>query len=88
MLSTGMMKKRLQFSLSPHKVALSILIQDFCAPDRVPSAARPTLSVFLLEHVRQAHDYREKTLVELCAALSALQPPMSNALAHQLVQAL
>jgi len=82
------MKKRLQFSLSPHKVALSILIQDFCSPDRVPCAVRPLLSVFLLDHVRQAHDYREKTLSELCAALSALQPPMGAALAHQLVQAL
>ena len=82
------MKKRLQFSLSPHKVALSILIQDFCSPDRVPSAVRPLLAVFLLDNVRQAHDYREKTLSELCAALSALQPPMGAALAHQLVQAL
>jgi len=81
-------KKRLDFSLSPHKVALAILIQDFCSPERVPSAARPLLSVFLLDHVRQAHDYREKTLAELCAALSALQPPMGAALAHQLVQAL
>ena len=80
--------KRLEFSLSPHKVALSILIQDFCSPERVPSAARPLLSVFLLDHVRQAQDYREKTLAELCAALSALQPPMGAALAHQLVQAL
>jgi len=82
------MRKRLQFSLSPHKVSLSILIQDFCSPERVPSAARPLLSVFLLDHVRQAHDYREKTLAELCAALSALQPPLGAALAHQLVQAL
>lgn len=84
----SMMKKRLQFSLSPHKVALSILIQDFCSLERVPPAARPLLSVFLLDHVRQVHDYREKTLAELCAALSALQPPMGAALAHQLVQSL
>ena len=84
----GSMAKRLQFSLSPHKVALSILIQDLCSPDRVPPVARPLLAVFLLDHVRQAQDYREKTLSELCAALSALQPPVSNALAHQLVQAL
>jgi len=88
MSSGGMMKQRLQFSLSPHKVALSMLIQDFCSPERVPPAARPLLSVFLLDHVRQAHDYREKTLAELCAALSALQPPMGAALAHSLVQAL
>ena len=54
----------------------------------MPPVARPLLAVFLLDHVRQAQDYREKTLSELCAALSAIHPPVSNALAHQLVQAL
>eukprot|EP00961_Rhodomonas_salina_P274307 3706170-Rhodomonas_salina.1 len=82
------MSSLLDFSLSPHKVSLSILVQDFCTPERVPSAARPVLSIFLLENVRQAHDHREKTLSELCAALSALQPPLGSALAHQLVQSL
>ena len=45
------------------------------------------LSVFLLEQVRQAQDCVEKTLAELCDALSQLQP-MGSCLAEQLVQSL
>lgn len=47
---------RLGFALSPHKVSLSILIQDLCTPERVPMTTRPVLSVFLLEQVRQVRE--------------------------------
>ncbi len=47
-----MSQARLGFTLSPHKVALSVLIQDLCTPERVPIQARPVLSVFLLQQVK------------------------------------
>jgi len=158
------MQSRVSFTITPHKVALCILIQDSCTPERVsitrppsdfsevkqlstpgceglkplrrrqsastspaplpasnwntqisalapslcrpipesypasaayPSptrgqmsaSARPMLSIFLLEHVRKAQDYKEKTLAELCDALSALEP-LGRGLASQLVHSL
>ncbi|KAJ1492363.1 hypothetical protein T484DRAFT_1771238 [Baffinella frigidus] len=81
------MQSRLSFTITPHKVALCILIQDSCTPERMSASARPMLSIFLLEHVRQAQDYKEKTLAELCDALSSLEP-LGRGLASQLVHSL
>ena len=78
----------LQFSLTPHKLSLAILVQDLCQQERVPPASRHVLSIFLLEQVRQASDCNEKSLSDLCLALSALQPPLGVELAQQLVETL
>lgn len=64
-----MAESRLGFTLSPHKVSLSVLIQDLCTPERLPLDTRPGLSVFLLQQIRQAEAV-EKTLKELCDALA------------------
>ncbi|EKX47662.1 hypothetical protein GUITHDRAFT_137419 [Guillardia theta CCMP2712] len=82
------MNSKVHFALSPHKVALSVLIQDLCTPENIPPNARPVLSLFLLEHVRPVDDFREMTLSQLCSALSQLHPPLGHALAHQLVRSM
>ena len=68
---------RLGFTLSPHKVSLSVLIQDLCTPERVPMTTRPVLSVFLLEQARQV-----SSSAALCP--SCRPPPYSSLLLSSL----
>ena len=76
---------RLGFTLSPFKVALSVLIQDLCTPERVLASTRPALSIFLLQQVRQADDYQEKTLRQLCQAISSFEATIGVSMDRQLV---
>jgi hypothetical protein len=76
---------RLGFTLSPFKVALSVLVQDLCTPERVLASTRPSLSIFLLQQVRQADDYQEKSLRQLCQAISSFEATIGVTMDKQLV---
>jgi hypothetical protein len=79
---------RLGFTLSPFKVALSVLVQDLCTPERVLASTRPSLSIFLLQQVRQADDYQEKTLRQLCQSISSFEATIGAPMDKQLVATL